>query len=724
MSTVAEAMALAVEHHQAGRLAEAESIYEQVLAAAPNHADALHLLGVVNSQRGRHEAAIDYIGRAIRLNPDQAVYHGNLGLAYRGLGRLEEAEASYRQALARQPDFADARYNLGIVLKARGSIEEAIACYRKTLDIAPDHVNALNSLANVLSDRGELDEAVACYERAIHLRPAFFQAHTNLGAALRARGELERAAACHRRALELNPDFAQAHLNLGNVLKVAGRLEEAVVCYREAVRLEPDYARAHNSLASVLKDQGQPEEAAACYRRALEIEPDRPLWELRLSALCPVVFESNEAIEEYRRECLATWTRLGEESRSFSLSELVTSASEPPLGLEYQGRDDRPLKEAYASIFAGTFPSEISSAGSGRPRIGFVVTGRHEAAFCASMGGVLQRITPGRFDLVVVCNSIGAERLREAIRSDSVGMLGVPEQLDLIARSVGDARFDVLYHWEAGTDATNYFLPFFRLAPVQCTSWGLPETSGNARMDCYLSSELVEPEGAEEHYTERLILADTLLTYQRRPARPESLKAREAFGFGEGQHLYLCAQNLQKIQPDFDSILAGVLRGDGLGVVVLVEDQTGYAAERLRARFAANLPDVADRIVFLPRQPYADYLGLLAACDVLLDPLYFGGGFTTYDAFSLARPVVTLPTRFQRGRYTFGCYRKMGLTDCVADSPEDYVAIALRLGTNADYRAAVAERIGERSEVLFEDMGAVREYERIFGELVDEARGG
>ena len=142
MTTVTEAMRLAVAHHQAGRLAEAEAIYRQVLAAVPGHADALHLLGVANLQRGRHEAAVDHIGRAITLNPGQAAYPGNLGLAYQGLGRLEEAEAAYHRALAIEPKFADARYNLGMVLKARGRIEEAAACYRKTLEIEPDHANA------------------------------------------------------------------------------------------------------------------------------------------------------------------------------------------------------------------------------------------------------------------------------------------------------------------------------------------------------------------------------------------------------------------------------------------------------------------------------------------------------------------------------------------------------------------------------------------------------
>ena len=90
MATIAEALDVAVRHHQAGRLAQAEQIYRQILDVAPDQPDALHLLGVVHSQRGDHATAIDYIGRAIRRKPNEAAYHSNLGIACRALGRLHE----------------------------------------------------------------------------------------------------------------------------------------------------------------------------------------------------------------------------------------------------------------------------------------------------------------------------------------------------------------------------------------------------------------------------------------------------------------------------------------------------------------------------------------------------------------------------------------------------------------------------------------------------------
>jgi protein O-GlcNAc transferase len=113
---------------------------------------------------------------------------------------------------------------------------------------------------------------------------------------------------------------------------------------------------------------------------------------------------------------------------------------------------------------------------------------------------------------------------------------------------------------------------------------------------------------------------------------------------------------------------------------------------------------------------------LIAAADVLLDPLHFAGSNTSYDGLSLAKPIVTLPTRFERSRYTLGCYQKMSFSDCVANDPRQYVEIALALGTDREFCSAITTKIRAANPVLFEDVQAVREHERIFSELVDASR--
>ena len=173
-------LAIALEHHHAGRLAEAERAYHEILSTEPQRADAWHLLGVVAHQLGNHQAAAQQIGRALAIEPGRADFHCNLGAVEQALGKPDSAMASYHRAL----------------------------------ELAPDHTLAHNNLGNVLKDLGRLGEAVACYERALELEPDLTLAHNNLAVALTGRGELEAAIAAYRRAVELKPDFTAAHSNL------------------------------------------------------------------------------------------------------------------------------------------------------------------------------------------------------------------------------------------------------------------------------------------------------------------------------------------------------------------------------------------------------------------------------------------------------------------------------------------------------------------------------
>ena len=301
MATISEAMAIAIRHHQAGRLQAAEQIYRQILAAQPGRADAWHLLGVIAHQVGKHEIAIEYIGRAIGLNGGAAAFHNNLGEANRALRKTPQAVACYRRALELKPDFAEAHYNLGNVLKDQEKLDEAVACYRQALDLKPDHAAAHNNLGNALKRQGKLDEAVASYRRALDLKPDFAEAHNNLGNALKDQGSLDQAVACCRRALELKPNFAEACNNLGAIFKEQERPDEAIACYRRAIEMKADFAEAHSNLGSLLNDQGRLAEAVACYRRALELKLDYAEVHVNLGVALSDQGKLADAVACYRR---------------------------------------------------------------------------------------------------------------------------------------------------------------------------------------------------------------------------------------------------------------------------------------------------------------------------------------------------------------------------------------------------------------------------------------
>jgi tetratricopeptide (TPR) repeat protein len=306
-SDVAQLFALAVRHHQAGQVTDAEALYRQVLSLDRNHFGTLHHLGIMALQRGQAQAAVDVIGRALAVNDRVPECQYNMAFALQGLGRLDDAARHYRQAAALKPDYVDAHTNLGNVLTqlarhrdavasyervialrpsaeaqynlantlARiGRLDEAVGHYQRVLALKPDLGGAHNNLANTLVALRRADDALLHFQRALELDPNLVEARVNLGTTLLQLGQLDAAGAQLERALSVNPNFADAHSNLGNVLLAQGRLEEAGERYRRALELKPEIAEAHNNLGIVLAARGDFAEAARRFQWALTRKPD------------------------------------------------------------------------------------------------------------------------------------------------------------------------------------------------------------------------------------------------------------------------------------------------------------------------------------------------------------------------------------------------------------------------------------------------------------------
>ena len=178
--TIQQSFDLALKHHQAGRLPDAQRLYQQILTQQPEHVGALHYLGVLEHQQGRNDAAVDLIRKAIALSPNLPEPHNNLGLALNEISQVDQAIDAYQQALALRPNYPNALYNLGIALQSKGLQDEAAVAYREAIALRPEYVEAHNNLGNALRAKGSIDDAIASYERAIALRPDFAAAEKNL----------------------------------------------------------------------------------------------------------------------------------------------------------------------------------------------------------------------------------------------------------------------------------------------------------------------------------------------------------------------------------------------------------------------------------------------------------------------------------------------------------------------------------------------------------------
>lgn len=297
----------ALAAHQAGRISEAQAAYLQILKRLPDHAPALHFLGVSHGQAGDFQQAeklirqsillrplpeyfsnlamvLDGQGRCdeaivarregLRLAPESAAAHVALGDALVAAGRMGEAEPSFRAALRLLPDDADIFFKLGAVLVELGRDIEAVEAYRSALALRPSFVDVCNNLGNLLAGMGRYAEAESAYRQALVLQPGAAAVHCNLGQLLQKTDRHVEAEDAYRRALQLQPDFAVAFNNFGNLYAATGRVPEGEKAYRRALELQPDYADAWNNLGNLFRSTVRRSAAEDAYRQALALKPD------------------------------------------------------------------------------------------------------------------------------------------------------------------------------------------------------------------------------------------------------------------------------------------------------------------------------------------------------------------------------------------------------------------------------------------------------------------
>ena len=395
--------------------------------------------------------------------------------------------------------------------------------------------------------------------------------------------------------------------------------------------------------------------------------------------------------------------------------------------LAFHGEEDRELQSKTAAVLRRHCPTleyvaphcARAARRVGKRRIGLISQFFHNHSIGRTSRGLFEQLSRDALDVtaIFVAPVIDDEYSR-AIRHHAARSVVVPQQLDAARAAIEALELDVLFYQDIGMEPFTGFLAHSRLAPVQCVSFGHPDTTGIPTIDWFVSNDRYEPPDAASHYSESLYLLRGLgtLAYYHRPALTRRRKSRADFGLDANAHLYICPQNPFKLHPDMDDLIGAVLRRDPAGTLLVVAGRHARWDALIRERWARSIPDVAARIDTVPRMPTHDYVDLIAVSDAMLDTRHFNGMNTSLEAFAVGTPVVTWPSRFQRGRHTQAMYAQMGLDDLVCHDADAYVGFALRLGCDRDFRAATSGRILERNDALYEDERVVREFERFFRE--------
>jgi protein O-GlcNAc transferase len=688
--TIEQAFDLALQHHQAGQLGQAESIYRQILDRLPENAEALNGLGLIAYQSDQKSLAIELLSRAVALRPHWAEAVNNLGVVFREVGRIDEAVGAFRSALALNPNLPGTRSNLALALSdlgygltKMGRFEEAALSCREAIMLNPEHADAHANLGVALKGMGRFDEAISAYRRAIALRPDMYAAHNNLGNVLLEKQDFTAAIRLFREVVAARPEMYEAHNNLGNALRADGQVADAVRVYRQAIAMRPTAYQAHCNLGNTLLDVGEFEEAIGEYREAMALDPSQAsvgsnlLYALHLRPIC----DPAAIAEEHRR-----W--------SHRHSEPLGKFFRPHLNNPHP---DRRLRIGYVSAdFRGH-----SAAAFLLPLLAGL--DRREAeVFCYS--ATLRR------DSRTAEHRAHADQWREICGWDD----------EQAAEQVRRDQIDILVDLSGHTAGSRLLIFARKPAPVQVSYLGYPDTTGLSAIDYRLTDAFADPPGAtEQFHSEKLHRLPRTNWCWSAPADwpqdalpPAINQGHVTFGsfntFAKVSELMLRAWGRILRQTPGSRLL---LKASAL--------RCPDVCRRVRETMEAAGVDQSRIDLRGPVAGQANHLALYGEMDIALDSFPYHGTTTTCDALWMGVPVITLAGQTHVSRVGVSLLSNVDLPELIANDPERYIAIAVSLAGDAtrlkELRSTLRQRMA--GSPLMDAEGFAREVEAAYRQM-------
>jgi predicted O-linked N-acetylglucosamine transferase (SPINDLY family) len=741
--------------HKQGNLFEAKKIYETIIEKEPQHFDSLHLLGVIAYQKRNYQLSVDLIDRAILLDPSNAAFYSNRGNALKELKRNEEALYCYDKAISLKSDYFGAYNNRGIILKELKRKEEALSSYNKAININPNYAEAYYNRALILKELKRNEEALSSYDKAIKINPNYAEAYYNRGLLLQELKRNEEALFSYYKAIKINPNYAEAYNNIGITLHELKKLKEAIVIYNKAIDLKPDYAEAYNNYGNVLKELKRNEEALSSYDKAIKINPNYAEAYYNRGIVLQELFYLNEAKTSYAKALhlksdfyIARWAMpfvtiltsfLGinniNEIREIFLNELeeldkwfteetlekayTAVGSRQPFYLAYQELNNKKILSQYGKISNRLmnywqkknnleFPKINKSK---KIKIGIIIGDTSNySVWNAITKGLMMNLDRNKFEIHAFCLENSENDQTNFIKKNSTSFTkNQPELLDLV-NLILKKNIEMLIYPEIGMHQLTSQLANMRLCPTQIALWGHPETSGLPTIDYYLSAELFETNDSQESYTESLIKLPNLgCCYSRLPVVASKLDISK-LGLDTKSPVLLCPGMPFKYQPQNDWIWVDIAKKLGKCNLVFFDHQKSWTSilkTRLEKLFKEQDLDIDDYVFFIPWLKKEEFYGLMKCADVFLDTIGFSGFNTAIQAVDCALPIITKEGRFARGRLASGILKRIGITELIVNTENEYIQLAIRLVQDKRYRDHIAKKIIKNRDVLYNDKSSI-----------------
>ena len=715
--------ARAVEHHRAGRLGEAQSLYEAVLRGTPEHAAATHALGIVHAMQGRAARAVELLERARTLRADDPAILADLGAALMGAGRFAEALAQFDRLAAIAPRLPGLAYNRSLALRAVGRLPEALEAIDRALAERPGDFETLGNRGGILLALHRAEEALADYRRALVLAPGAPEAHANCGYALALLGRPAEALSCFERALALRPDFATALYGRAEALLELARPAEALAGFEATLRQDPTRIGARRGRADALRLLGRIEEAVADYERAASEGDRNAMPRDRDLAL-------TRAVRTRRDNFL--WTGLAEVEAAFIARASAPDAAVAPFEL-LTVCDDPAIHLACARAWwaarSGGARARPARAPARRDRIrlGYLCSDFRAHATSVLAAGLFEAHDRHRFEVLAYSTGVDdgsamRRRLEAAFdRFVDLTRLSDASAADLIAAD----GVDVLVDMNGLTEGVRPRLLERRPAGVAVHFLTYPGTTGIAAIDYIVADRFVLPAGEERNYTEAVVrLPHSYQVNDRaRPIDPRT-PARAACGLPEDGFVFCCFNGAAKIGPASFDIWMRLLAAVPGSVLWLLSP--GEPGESNLRREAAARGVEGGRLVFAAKIPGDEHRARARNADLFLDTLPYNAHTTTSDALWAGVPVLTCPGRSFAARVAGSLLSAIGLPELIAPDLAAYESLALALARDRPRLAALRAKLAAHrlTTPLFDTERFARDIERAYVTMVERARRG
>jgi predicted O-linked N-acetylglucosamine transferase (SPINDLY family) len=769
-------MAQAQALHHAGRIAQAEPLYREVLRRSPRHVDALHSLGMLALQAGHPQAAADLIAQALAVDPRDAGAHGNLGYALHVLGRHDEALQSLERALAIDPDRLEALNNRGNTLSVLGRHDEAIASFDRALALKPDYVEASYNRGNALHAAGRLADALAAYDAVIAARPDIAPAHNNRARVLQDLDRQADALAGYDRAVVLAPKYVAAIVGRGTARLALGQPSAALADFDAALRIEPQHAGAHVGRGGALFALRRWQDAVLAFTRALDIDGTRvdarlqrgnALFKLRRHEDAIVDFDAVLAVTPdvagvvcNRGDALLELKRYDEAARAFERVQALEATYPYIVGRRLYAQtmacdwrdldalideverglaDGRRVIEPFAWQAIATDPMQLrrcaegfaidqvpaqpalvqpgTRLGNAKIRIGYLGGEFRNQATSILAAEVFELHDKSRFEIVAFDNgwddgSTLRQRMNAAF-DEIVPIAALPD--DAAARAVVDRRIDILVNLNGwfGLGRTGVFAR--RPAPVQVNWLGFPGTVGAPYLDVIVADADVIPPGEEGAYVERVVRLPRSYQPNDRQRAIADAPTRASLGLPPDAMVFACFNNTYKITPaTFASWMRILAAADG-SVLWLLQDNDA-ATRNLRAAATGHGVDPA-RLHFAPRIRLDEHLARHACADLFLDTLPYNAHTTASDALWAGLPVLSCRGTTFPGRVGASLLHALDLADeLLVDDVAAFEARAVELARDRARLARVRGRLAQARTTapLFDTPAYARALERLY----------